>query len=188
MQLFDQLGSADVGQEFLSQLLAGSRNTASLVCSASGEFVDTRGTSKDLGGEVDKLWLRTLRSHCDVVLTTGKTFRLEQYRMPRKADLGVLSRSPVGKANLDLSDSQQLIEFKELDYIGAALDLLQRGYRNIHVEYGSTGISSLLQSTFEFDLWLSGLTDSSVELGAQRLGVRSNILLRLDGLSIALAR
>lgn len=169
-------------------LLSGSNHTASLVCSSTGDFVDENGTSRGLGGELDKVWLGALRSRVDVVLTSGKTFRAEQYRMPKQADLAVLSRHPVDRSTLSIAAGQQLIEFGEADYELSALELVQRGHKRIHLEFGPSGISSLLKSSFEFDLWLSGLSESSVALGAQSLGLEAHIIANLDGLSLALAR
>jgi riboflavin biosynthesis pyrimidine reductase len=159
-----------------------------LVCSPSGEFVDSSGSSKDLGGQVDKLWLGALRSGVDVVLTSGRTFRAEQYRMPKRADLAVLSRLSVDQSNLVLSEGQSVIEFTDSDYAKAAVELANNGLKRIHIEFGPTGISALVQSAFEFNLWLSGLSDTAVELGARKLGLEAQIIARVDGLSIARAR
>ena len=188
MQLLDSLGEARVNRGFLSSLLAGSGHTASLVCSPSGEFVDSSGTSKDLGGQVDKLWLGALRSGVDVVLTSGRTYRAEQYRMPKRADLAVLSRQSVDQSNLVLSEGQSVFDFTNSDYVKAAVELSNNGYERIHIEFGPTGISALVQSAFEFDLWLSGLSDTAVELGARKFGLEAQIIARVDGLSIARAR
>jgi hypothetical protein len=108
--------------------------------------------------------------------------------MPKQADLAVLSRHPVDRSTLSIAAGQQLIEFGEADYELSALELVQRGHKRIHLEFGPSGISSLLKSSFEFDLWLSGLSESSVALGAQSLGLEAHIIANLDGLSLALAR
>lgn len=188
MQLLDSLGEAQVQTNLFHALLSGSNHTASLVCSSTGKFVDQNGTSRGLGGELDKLWLGALRSRVDVVLTSGMTFRAEQYRMPKRADLAVLSKHPLDRSTLSISAEQQLIEFVEADFELSALELVQSGYKRIHIEFGPSGISALLKSSFEFDLWLSGLSENSVTLGAQSLGLEANIIANLDGLSLALAR
>lgn len=186
--MFDSLGEAQVEPKYFSALLSGGRHTASLVCSATGDFVDDTGSSKRLGGEVDKLWLKALRAKSDVVLTSGKTYRAEQYKMPKRADLAILSRFPVDQSELVLNQGQSVVEFNEGGAVYTAEVLVQKGYRNIHIEFGPTGMAELLNSSFAFDLWLSGLDDSSVNAGAKRLGVKAQIIARVAGLSIALAR
>jgi hypothetical protein len=188
VQLFDSIGEAQVESGYFDALLSGSRHTASLVCSETGELVDSDGTSRNIGGEIDKLWLRALRSKCDVVLTSGKTFRAEQYKMPRRADLAVLSHSPVDQSSLKIAHTQKVVEFEESGYEEAAKELINKGYKNIQIEFGPRGISELLGSNFEFDLWLSGLSDESVLSGAKRLSVGAEIVARVGSLSIALAR
>lgn len=187
MQIVDSLGSARAHPSILEALVSGRRHTASLVCSPSGEFVDEHGTSKGLGGPVDKQWLISLRRSSAVVLTSGKTFRAEEYRMPKKSDLAVLSKSSVDTQTLNLQPGQRVIQFEHSSYSSAATELVRDGYRRIHIEYGPQGMRSLIESGFEFDLWLSGDSDKAVQLGASHLGVNAQILLRVDGLSIALA-
>lgn len=187
MQIVDSLGSARAHPSILEALVCGRRHTASLVCSPNGEFLDEHGTSKGLGGPVDKQWLISLRRSSDIVLTSGKTFRAEEYRMPKKSDLAVLSRAPVDTQSLSMQPGQKVIQFERSSYSNAATELARDGYRRIHIEYGPRGITALIESGFEFDLWLSGDSDRAVQLGASHLGVQAEILLRVDGLSIALA-
>ena len=108
--------------------------------------------------------------------------------MPQRADLAVLSRQSVDQSNLVLSEGQSVVEFTDSDYEKAAVELANNGYKRIHVEFGPTGISALVQSSFEFDLWLSGLSDIAVELGARKFGLEAQIIAQVDGLSIARAR
>ena len=107
--------------------------------------------------------------------------------MPKKSDLAVLSKSSVDPQTLNLQTGQKVIQFEHSSYSSAATELVRDGYRRIHIEYGPQGMRSLIESGFEFDLWLSGDSDKAVQLGASRLGVNAQILLRVDGLSIALA-
>lgn len=108
--------------------------------------------------------------------------------MPKRADLAVLSRQSVDQSNLVLSEGQSVFDFTNSDYVKAAVELSNNGYERIHIEFGPTGISALVQSAFEFDLWLSGLSDTAVELGARKFGLEAQIIARVDGLSIARAR
>ena len=108
--------------------------------------------------------------------------------MPKRADLAVLSRLSVDQSNLVLREGQSVIEFTDSDYAKAAVELANNGLKRIHIEFGPTGISALVQSAFEFNLWLSGLSDTAVELGARKLGLEAQIIARVDGLSIARAR
>ena len=108
--------------------------------------------------------------------------------MPKRADLAVLSRLSVDQSNLVLSEGQSVIELTDSDYAKAAVELANNGFKRIHIEFGPTGIAALAKSTFEFDLWLSGLSDIAVELGARKFGLEAQIIARVEGLSIARAR
>ena len=117
--------------------------TASLVVAATGSAIGQHGTSRGIGNETDLELLKWLRSRSQIVLTSGLTARLEDYRMPLSADLAILSRQghPRPKGNLEA----KFLELGELDSYGAAIHALsERGYSLIHTEFGPSGFVELV--------------------------------------------
>ena len=188
MQLLDSLGSATATSSFLESLVSGVMISASLVVSESGQFAGDLGSSKSLSSPADKLWLSTLRKHSQVVLTSGKTFRAEQYRMPKTADLAVLTSTELDVSELQPQPDQSLHLLKSSSFEAAVSDLEKLGYRNIHVEFGPTGIKALLESSLHFTLFLSGPSTRSIEIAAKSLNAQPLQLCVVDGLHLAKAR
>lgn len=67
---------------------------ASLVLDSNGNHIGIDGTSKSIGNETDLKLLLTLRSLSDVIVTTGKTARSENYAASRFAPITFLTKDP----------------------------------------------------------------------------------------------
>lgn len=189
MKLLDRFGAAEVSPSFLNALVAGAELTASLVVSEQGDFVDAEGTSKGLGSPADRVWLGALRRQSQVVLTSGATFRAEAYRMPKTADLAVLTRKQLDSSHLEPKTGQHFHLLGGQDSYRSSISTLQGiGYERIHVEFGPAGMKELLSSGPSISLFLSGPSHKATELAAQKLGVSSIQLCETDGLSLSIAR
>lgn len=162
----DRFGPAVLADSFLAALLAGSKITASLVVDSDGDTTDEMGGSKLLGGPTDLDWLRALRRDASLVVTTGKTYRAEEYRMPKSAHLAVFSRSrlapPVG-----LDRSERFIELGEVASISKTIQALALDFKRIHLELGP---STLLPTCKELGLgiWISSLERSGIALFCEK--------------------
>ena len=189
MQLLDTLGSATVSASFLDALASGVQISASLVVSEAGEFSGESGSSKTLTSPADKLWLSTLRRNSQIVLTSGRTFRVEQYRMPKTADLAVLTRSEVDLSGLTPRPEQRIHTLmNSVSFESSVSDVQSLGYERVHLEFGPTGIAALLRSDLAFTLFLSGPSAHSIEVAAEGLGAKVTHLGVVDGLHLAKAR
>lgn len=156
----DHFGSASLSDSFLDALLAGSKITASLVVDSAGETQDKQGGSKLLGGPTDLLWLRALRRNANLVVTSGKTYRAEKYRMPKSANLAVFSRSRLSPPE-ELDNPQRFIELGEVPSIPQVVQTLAKDYSRIHLELGP---STLIPTCKELELgiWISSLEPTGV--------------------------
>lgn len=95
------------------------------------------------------------------MLTSGLTARVENYRMPSKADLAVLSRGkthrPAGR------ESGRFLELGVLgSYAQAVMELQAQGYAQIHTEFGPTGFLELVGNGIASGV-LSAIEFSGVE-------------------------
>lgn len=189
MQLLDPLGSSRVEPGFFDSLIAGCRITASLVVSEDGDFVSSDGTSKGLSDSADRAWLSALRRNAQVVLTTGETFRAEQYRMPKTADLAVMTKSRIDTDHLEPRPGQRFHQLNDLPSFGSGISELGKlGYQKVHVEFGPTGMKELLKSNLDFTLFLTGNSREALEVAAGKLGASSSHLCKVDTVFIAKAR
>jgi len=149
--------------------------TASLVVDESGSPVSASGTSRGLGNETDFALLMHLRRRSEVVLTSGLTARLEEYRMPSSADLAILSRSsgyyPAEQAE------RKLVQLgpNPRGYLGAITALQELGYNRIQTEFGPTGFLSIATLSSARCL-LSSKSYSGIEtfVSAENLSVESS--------------
>jgi hypothetical protein len=189
LQLLDRFGSSAVSAGFLDAIAAGATISASLVVSELGEFTGVLGSSQGISDSVDRAWLSRLRRNSQVVLTSGETFRVEQYRMPKTADLAVLTRGDLDTTALEPKPGQRFHLLKDSDsFESSVADVQELGYRSIHIEFGPTGIAALVKSQLRFSLFLSGPSWRSIEIAAQSLGAHPIQLCQVDGLHIAKAR
>jgi riboflavin biosynthesis pyrimidine reductase len=181
-QVFDVFGVYSTTVEnYFRQLASGFNVTASLVADEFGNTVSQEGNSSGLGNSIDLALLIALRRKSEVVLTSGKTLREDRYKFPKGADLAVLTSHEVDMA---VPAGQQLI-LSSTGYSEALAALKASGYQRVHVEYGVTGISSLVKEKAIEAMFLSSPKESGVLALAQRLNVKP-VLLRLEDLYVGL--
>ncbi len=157
---------------FFKQLVSGFAVTASLVCDEQGRTVSPLGSSKGLGNATDLELLIALRRQANVILTSGATFRADEYRFPRSADLAVLSRQSVD-IEVPAGRKFHLIA----SGFGEAIDeLLNRQYGRIHVEYGLAGITEVVAKGLLDALFLSSKSRDGVQRLSKNLGVEPTFI------------
>ncbi len=156
---------------YFKELVAGFSITASLVCDENGNTVDLSGSSAGLGNATDLALLIALRRKSQVVLTSGATFRADQYRFPKFADLAVLTR---GSIEIDVPTERRLL-ILDSSYSKAVDDLIAEGYSRMHIEFGLTGIHELVSQNRLDALFLSSPSSAGVDKLAQKLGVKPTI-------------
>jgi len=162
--------------EYFRELVSGLNVTASLVADGHGNTVSSLGNSSGLGNPTDLALLISLRRQSQVILTTGKTFRSDHYKFPKQADLAVLTNQEI---DIAVPDGQKLI-LSHSNYLQALTDLKSSGYSRVHVEYGLTGIRSLVQANALDALLLSSQTRSGVSALAEDLNVEPIVLTLQD--------
>lgn len=181
-QITDSFGEFEAAaSDYFRELVTGFSVTASLVADSSGNTVSALGSSAGLGNETDLSLLIALRRQAQVIVTSGKTLRADNYRFPKFADLAVLTNFPV---DLKPPPGQTLIADNS-SYLGLLNNLTRTGYQRIHVEYGLTGIKELLRSNALGALFLSSKQKSGVEILASELGI-SPVCLELEDLCVGL--
>ena len=152
---------------YFRELVSGFSITASLVADDLGGTVTELGNSKDIGNATDLALLIALRRQSDVILTSGKTFRCDQYKFPKSADLAVLTTQ-----NLELeAPAGQRLTVLRTSYTSSIRELKSLGYSRIHVEYGVTGITELIQQRQLDALFLSSKSPSGLGALSAALGV-----------------
>lgn len=178
----DSIGNypTDTG-EYFRELVSGFAITASLVSDQHGNTVSSEGSSAGLGNDTDFSLLVALRRQSEVILTSGKTFRSDRYRFPKHSDLAVLSNQEL---DISVPDGQKLI-LSKLGYQQTLTDLMLRGYKRVHVEYGITGIRALVEAKALDALLLSSRDKSGVLALAMELKLEP-ILLELEDLYVGL--
>ena len=141
---------------------------ANLVQGALGEFVDEWGSSRGISNSLDLERLLALRAFSDVVVTDGETARKELYRVPRVADLAVITRkgytpraSDSGRKYVELRQSPQ----------DAVRSLIDSGYKRILLEVGPNLLRSLVLAGLVDQICLTNTGGSSADLSG--LGVTS---------------
>ncbi len=172
-QVTDSFGSYRLASpSFFKQLVSGFAVTASLVCDEQGRTVSPLGSSKGLGNATDLELLIALRRQANVILTSGATFRADEYRFPRSADLAVLSRQSVD-IEVPAGRKFHLIA----SGFGEAIDeLLNRQYGRIHVEYGLAGITEVVAKGLLDALFLSSKSRDGVQRLSKNLGVEPTFI------------
>ena len=182
LQLSDGLGLSIVQAGFLDGLASGHLVSASLVCDETGSFVGPDGSSSGLGGATDRLWLGALRRKSKLVLTSGLTFRIERYKMPKVADLAVFTKAGIDATDLVIRPGQRLHTMSaQHSYTEALNSALSLGYSHIHVEFGPTGIRELM-TTSKLTLWISSPSRQGLFAGAEALGVEVSPVAEVAGL------
>lgn len=167
--LRDYFGLAELSDSYLDAALAGSKVTASLVVGPAGEAQDELGGSKQLGGETDLIWLRALRAKADAVITGGNTYRTENYRMPKSADLVVFSRNQL-LAPEGFADSPRFRLLEPETSILDSIAMLKLDYPRIHLEFGPKTLLPII-SSLGVGAWVS----SQFEQGIKRFCEGANL-------------
>jgi hypothetical protein len=166
---------------FFKEYVSGFSVTASLVADEFGGTVSSQGNSKGIGNDTDLALLIALRRQSEVILTTGKTFRCDQYKFPRSADLAVLTTQ-----NLEIeAPVGQRLTLLRNGYTSSIRELKIAGYSRIHIEYGVTGISKLVEERQLDALVLSSQSDVGLKALASKLGV-DPIAVKLSDLYVGL--
>lgn len=171
---------------FLERLQAA-KVTTSFVVDSRGSITSAQGTSKGLGNESDLQLLLALRRHCEVVLTSGLTARVEQYIMPSSADLAIFTRQGVDALELRPKPGQQLLILSPPETVSydEALAQLLNQYSRVHIEFGPRGFRNVLD---RIDLVV---VSSKSELGTDKFTASFDLLIleeiRLPDLFVTLA-
>ena len=172
-RLTDQFGFFEESNAILfRELAAGFRITASLVCDSTGNTVSSLGSSKGLGNETDLSLLVALRRQAQVVLTSGLTFRADEYRFPMRADLAVLTTKPIEMA---VPTGQRLLVLSS-GYKEAVAQLQAEGYSRIHIEYGVTGIKEIVTGGVLDALFLSSRSAEGIAALAESLNLTPTLI------------
>ena len=141
--------------------------TASMVVSPTGSAVSTSGTSRGLGNETDLALLKWFRARSQIVLTSGKTAELENYRYPSSTGLAILSRSQRTYDSLT-EDREKVLFLNGVDTYRQAIEELRNlGFQKVHCEFGPSGFIELVNEG-KVDGFVSCVEASGIESFAQR--------------------
>lgn len=66
---------------------------ANFVIDSAGQSFGANGDSSDISNQVDRLLLGKLRSLADVIVTSGKTARIERYKSSKHAPIAIFTQS-----------------------------------------------------------------------------------------------
>ncbi len=149
----------------LQALISVAKLTTCLVVDKHGSSVNAFGNSAGIGNESDLALLRFIRAQSEIVLTSGKTARADDIRMPRAADLAIFTAAGVQSLRLEPKGDQSLVLIgseQATNYLEALSHIRNLGYQNIQIEFGISGLSEVLQ---EIDVCvISGQDRAGVEL------------------------
>jgi hypothetical protein len=117
------------------------------------------GKSSNISNAEDKETLIALRKAADVIVTTGKTARDENYRGSKHAPIAVLTKNPETLAELDLFTSAEgnfIINCADSD-AGLCLtgQIAERGFTSPLFEGGLSVLQQLAQGLNKLELVLS---------------------------------
>ena len=181
-QVTDTFGSFSAkAPDYFRQLVSGFAVTASLVCDEIGNTISSDGSSSGLGNETDLALLVAMRRQAQVIVTSGRTLRADNYRFPKSADLAVLTNQ---QFEIHAPEGQKLIVANS-GYEQLIQQLSTSGYTRMHVEYGVTGIKELIEGNALDALLLSSKKRSGVEALSRELKVLP-IIIQLDDLYVGL--
>ena len=140
---------------------------ANIVQGGSGQFVDESGSSRGISNALDLERLLALRALSDVVVTDGETARKEQYRVPRVADLAVITR--YGYTPRVSDSTHKYVEFRE-NPVDAIRSLIDGGYKGILLEVGPNLLRSMVLAGLVDQICMTNTGGSTADLS--NLGVR----------------
>jgi len=127
---------------------------ATLVVDAAGNFKGLENSSKAISNELDLQLLLALRAKADVIVTTGKTARSENYRSSRFAPIAFITRdrgslidlpalnNPGQFENLFLNNA----DHAELNFSSISEELKSKGFSKFLFEGGPSTLRQLLES------------------------------------------
>lgn len=174
------LVSVSYGQEFnfySERLPSWNGWLASMVLDSNGNHIGVDGTSKSISNSMDIHLLMALRAKSDVIVTTGKTARIEAYKASRFAPIAIVSRQP--KPLDGIPAFSQTGDFKsivlrsdglELDFDELGRQLRTLGFNRFLFEGGPSTMSQLLRSDVASELVLSVVdVDASQKLEPRRI-------------------
>lgn len=168
----------------LEDLIAQSLITTSFVVSPEGAIATPNGSSHGIGNATDKRLLGALRANAEIVLTSGLTARADNYKMPKSADLAILTRAGVTELELEPKPGQRLLILgaEVGGFAGAIENLKQMGFSRIHLEYGPSGFTSVIELV---DLVvISSVTETGVEVFARAHALSPRARFYLDDLVV----
>ncbi len=154
---------------------------ASMVLDSNGNHIGVDGTSKSISNSVDIQLLMALRAKSDVIVTTGKTARIEAYKASRFAPIAIVSRQPKPLDGIpalsQTGDFESIVlksDGRELDFIELGRQLSLLGFNRFLFEGGPSTMSQLLRSNVASGLVLSVVdVDSSQKLEPRRIAEAS---------------
>lgn len=156
--------------------------TASLVVDSQGSAVGPAGTSKGIGNQTDFELLVYLRRRCEVVLTSGLTALKEHYRMPRGADLAILTTR--SESDFDIPAGEASLLFLSGGYHASLKELADLGYSRVHTEFGPTGFTALVAAD-SVDALLSSTSEAGIKAFCDSQELRPEATLQISDLHIA---
>lgn len=115
-------------------------------------------TSKEISNPADLELLKQLRSLTDVIVTTGKTARVEEYKTSKFAPIAVLTDNESEIRDLPLFESDKNFSLtleNPLSTAALEAELRQRGFDSFLFEGGLQVLDLLLQQAENFELVLS---------------------------------
>lgn len=118
------------------------------------------GDSKQISNLADLGTLIELRKAADVIVTTGKTARVEKYKTSKHAPISVLTNDPDSedlKTLLDQSNWNFSIGPLDKDNLASLLndELTSRGYKKVLFEGGLSTLNLLSEQLEKLDVYLS---------------------------------
>lgn len=163
--------SAPNGQEFnvySDRIPSWNGWLASIVLDSFGNHIGVDGTSKSISNSVDIQLLMALRAKSDVIVTTGKTARIEGYKASRFAPIAIVSQQQDPKEGIPAfsqpGDFESIVlksNGSELDFVELGLQLTSLGFKRFLFEGGPSTMKQLLRSNVESELVLSIVCEDS---------------------------
>ena len=157
--------------------------TASLVVNEEGFAWSRAGNSKGLGNETDFQLLKWFRARAEIVLTSGLTADLENYRLPSMPKLAILSNSKRYYPNLD-QHKDEIVWLTEMNYLDAVQELRSRGFHSVHTEFGPSGFTALANSV-DVHAFLSSISPQGLHIFANEHDLNIEVVAELKDLVIA---
>ncbi len=146
-----QISKGQEFNEFYARLPEWQGWLASLLIDADGNTVGPDGTSKSISNSIDLQLLLALRSKSELIVTTGKTARAENYRASRFAPLAFITRKletlehlpairePGSHKNIFLKPNST-----ELDFDDLGQQLNELGFSTMLFEGGASSLGRMV--------------------------------------------